>query len=45
MLIGGHSKANIVDLKKKLNDEFDMKDSGGANLILGMRITHDQKSR
>ncbi|MCO5596615.1 hypothetical protein L7F22_050682 [Adiantum nelumboides] len=39
MLIAGHSKKDIVDLKTKLKSKFDMKDLGEANHILGMRIT------
>ena len=41
MLIVGHSKKDIVDLKKKLSSRFDMKDLGDAHHILGMRVTRD----
>ena len=41
MLIAGHSKKDIADLKMKLKSQFDMKDLGDANHILGMRITRD----
>ena len=43
MLIVGHSKRDIADLKQKLSSQFDMKDLGDAHHILGMRITRDQK--
>ena len=39
MLIAGHSKKDIADIKQKLFNQFDMKDLGDANHILGMRIT------
>ena len=39
MLIAGHNKKDIVDLKKKLSTQFDMKDLGDANHILGMCVT------
>ena len=42
MLIAGHSKKDIVDIKQKLFSQFDMKDLGDANHILGMRITRDR---
>ncbi|MCO5605031.1 hypothetical protein L7F22_059208 [Adiantum nelumboides] len=45
MLIAGHSKKDIVDLKTKLKSKFDMKDLGEANHILGMRIIRDRKKR
>ena len=41
----GHSKKDIADLKMKLKSQFDMKDLGEANHILGMRITRDRKKR
>ena len=44
MLIVGHSKKDIVDIKQKLFSQFDMKDLGDANHILGMRITQDRKN-
>ena len=43
MLIAGHSKKDIVDLKQKLACQFDMKDLGDAHHILGMRVTRDRK--
>lgn len=43
MLIARHSQKDIVDLKKKPSSQFDMKDLGDANHILGMRITQDCK--
>ena len=43
MLIAGHSKKDIADInKQKLFSQFDMKDLGDANHILGMRITRDR---
>ncbi|MCO5573975.1 hypothetical protein L7F22_027753 [Adiantum nelumboides] len=45
ILIAGHSKKDIADLKIKLKSKFDMKDLGEANHILGMRITRDCKKR
>ncbi|MCO5552868.1 hypothetical protein L7F22_006386 [Adiantum nelumboides] len=45
MLIAGHSKKNIADLKTKLKSKFDMKDLGEANHILAMRIIRDRKKR
>jgi hypothetical protein len=38
MLIASHDKSLIVELKAQLNHEFDMKDLGPANKILGMEI-------
>ena len=43
MLIAGHSKKDIADLKQKLSSQFDMKDMGDAQHILGMRVTRDRK--
>ena len=39
MLIVSHSKKDIADIKIKLFSQFDMKDLGDTNHILGMRIT------
>ena len=39
MLIAGHSKKDIAHIKQKLFRQFDMKDLGDANHILGMHIT------
>ena len=44
MLIAGHSKKDIVDIKQKLFNQFDMRDLGDANYILSMRITWDRKN-
>lgn len=38
ILIVGHSKKDIADLKRKLSNQFDMKYLGDANHILAMRI-------
>ena len=43
MLIAGHSKKDIADLKQKLSSQFDMNDLGDAHHILGMRVTRDRK--
>lgn len=40
-VIASYSKKHIVDTKQKLSNQFDMKDLGDANHILGMRITRD----
>ena len=37
--------ADIADLKKKLNSQFDMKDLGDANHILDMHITRDRTNK
>ena len=42
MLIASHYLKDIADLKSKLHSQFDMKDLGDANHILGMRITRDR---
>ena len=44
MLIVGHSKKDIADIMQKLFSQFDMKDLGDANHILGMHITQDRKN-
>lgn len=41
MLIAGHSKKDIVDIKQELSKQFNMKDLGDANHILGICITRD----
>ena len=38
MLLAGTNIDEIATLKSKLNDNFDMKNSGDASHILGMRI-------
>ncbi|MCO5598957.1 hypothetical protein L7F22_053056 [Adiantum nelumboides] len=45
MLIAGHSKKDIANLKTKLKSKYEMKDLGEANHILGMHITRDRKKR
>jgi len=42
MLITGANMSEINKLKKELSREFEMKDLGAANQILGMRITRDR---
>lgn len=42
MLIAGSSMREINILKQQLSKEFEMKDLGAANQILGMRITQDR---
>ena len=44
MLVAGSSMQDIVDLKKKLANTFDMKDLGEAKQILGMKITRDKQN-
>ena len=44
MLIAGHSKKDIADIKQKLFSQFDMKDLGDAHHILGMHITQDRNN-
>ena len=39
MLIGGSSDETIKTTKKTLNMQFNMKDMGVANVILGIKIT------
>ena len=45
MLIASHSKKDIADLKQKLLSQFDMKNLGDANHILGMHIVRDRTYR
>ena len=42
MLVAGSSMQDIVDLKKKLENTFEMKDLGEAKQILRMKITRDK---
>ena len=44
MLVAGSSMQDIVDLKKKLANAFEMKDLGEAKQILGMKITRDKQN-
>jgi hypothetical protein len=44
MLIAAKSKNYITTLKTHLISEFDMKDLGALNKILGLEITRDIKS-
>ena len=41
MLIASKNKDEIDALKKKLHNNFDMKDLGNASHILGMRVVRD----
>ena len=43
MLIVGHDKNMISQLKKELSKQFEMKDLGPAQHILGMKIMRDRK--
>jgi hypothetical protein len=43
MLIASKSMKEITVLKPQLSSEFDMKDLGAANKILGMEIVRDKK--
>ena len=45
MLIASRSLQDIADLKSKLHSQFDMKDLGDANCILGMRIKRDHSKK
>ncbi|XXG64806.1 hypothetical protein AAC387_Pa05g2660 [Persea americana] len=45
MLVAGSNMHKINNLKKQLSQEFEMKDFGAANQILGMRISRDMKNR
>nr|KYP42748.1 Retrovirus-related Pol polyprotein from transposon TNT 1-94 [Cajanus cajan] len=45
MLVVGPNKDQIQELKAQLAREFDMKDLGPANKILGMQIHRDRKNR
>ncbi|KAE8667060.1 Retrovirus-related Pol polyprotein from transposon TNT 1-94 [Hibiscus syriacus] len=45
MLVAGPNKDHIEDLKVKLAREFEMKDFGSANKILGMQIYRDRTNR
>jgi hypothetical protein len=44
MLIAVKSKIDIANIKAQLSSEFEMKDLGAAEKILGMEITRDRKS-
>ena len=45
MLLAGTNINELVALKSKLNDTFDMKDLGDASHILGMRIVRDRDKK
>lgn len=45
MLVAGPNKDRVQELKAQLAREFDMKDLGPANKILGMQIHRDRKDR
>ena len=45
MLVVGPNKDQVQELKAQLAKEFDMKDLGPANNILGMQIHRDRKDR
>ena len=45
MLVAGPNKAQIQELKAQLATEFEMKDLGLANKILGMQIYRDRNNR
>jgi hypothetical protein len=45
MLVAGPNKDRIKDLKAQLAREFEMKDLGPANKILGMQIYRDRNNR
>ena len=45
MLIASKNRDEIDALKKKLHNNFDMKDLGNAGHILGMRVVRDRSKR
>ena len=45
MLVAGPNKDRVQELKAQLAREFDMKDLGPANKILGMQIHRDRNNR
>ncbi|KAL5852379.1 hypothetical protein ACOSQ3_007497 [Xanthoceras sorbifolium] len=45
MLVAGPNKDRVQELKAQLAREFDMKDLGPANKILGMQIQRDRNNR
>ncbi|XXG79495.1 hypothetical protein AAC387_Pa09g0546 [Persea americana] len=45
MLVAGSNMHAINNLKKQLSQEFEMKDLGAANQIIGIRISRDMKDR
>ncbi|KAE8657742.1 hypothetical protein F3Y22_tig00116983pilonHSYRG00074 [Hibiscus syriacus] len=45
MLVAGPNKDHIEELKAQLAKEFEMKDLGSANKILGMQIHRDRSNR
>ena len=45
MLVAGPNKDRIQELKAQLASEFEMKDLGQANKILGMQIHRDRSNR
>ena len=45
MLVAGPNKDRVQELKAQLAREFDMKDLGSANKILGMQIHRDRDNR
>jgi ATP-binding cassette subfamily B (MDR/TAP) protein 1 len=45
MLVIGPNKDRVQELKAQLAREFDMKDLGPANKILGMQIYRDRSKR
>jgi len=45
MLVAGPNKDHIDELKAQLSREFEMKDLGPANKILGMQIHRDRGNR
>ncbi|KAE8683046.1 hypothetical protein F3Y22_tig00111220pilonHSYRG00128 [Hibiscus syriacus] len=45
MLVAGSNKDHIEELKAQLAREFEMKDLGSANKILGMQIHRDRSNR
>ena len=45
MLLIGNNKDVIKEVKSQLSSNFDMKDLGAANFILGMQIRRDRENK
>jgi hypothetical protein len=45
MLLIGNNKDIIQDAKNQLSSNFEIKDLGAANFILGMEIKRDQENK
>ena len=45
MMVVGNSRSRISDLKTQLAGEFEMKDLGAVNQILGMKVLRERKDK